>query len=59
MKTLIFVTGVSVGAVVSVGVTMGSVLFALNKMSGGELSKVVRSAIKDVKTEVLEKTQEN
>lgn len=58
MKTLMFVTGAAVGAVTSVGVTMGAMLFALNKMSGGELSKVVRSAVSDVKTEVLDKTKE-
>jgi len=58
MKTLMFVTGAAVGSVAAVGALMGGTLFALNKLSGGELSKVVRSAIADVKSEVLDKEKE-
>lgn len=58
MKMLMFVTGAAVGAVASVGTLMGVTLFALNKMSDGELAKVVRSAVGDVKSEVLDKTKE-
>jgi hypothetical protein len=55
VKTLMFVTGVSVGAVAAVGTSVGVALFALNKFSNGELAKMVFHAIGDVKDIMLDK----
>jgi beta-lactam-binding protein with PASTA domain len=55
MKTLAFVAGVAAGSLATVGVAIGSVLISLNKVSDGEVAKVIGYALDDVKNIFLDK----
>jgi hypothetical protein len=53
-----FVTGVSVGAVASIGAIVGGSLIALNRLTDGEVAKVFGIALGDVKDILLDKDKE-
>ena len=52
MKSLIFVSGVAVGSIATVGAAVAAALISLNKITEGEVKKTFLYALKDIRNVV-------
>lgn len=59
MKTIVFVTGVAVGAIATVGTAVGVTLFGMNSLTKGGVSDILTKGLADIKNAMFEEKQEN